>query len=125
MNTEYTYPGTQQHQALLHQIVADYRNDPRILALTLFGSLARGTWDEYSDLDLDVVIDDHIQIDVLREVQALCGALTVIGERAILIAPDKADAADIVLASLRELSIRYHLLATTSPNIVDSRPYRD
>jgi predicted nucleotidyltransferase len=120
MNTEYTYPGTRQHQALLHQIVTYYRDDPRILALTLFGSLARGTWDQYSDLDLDVVIDDHIQLDVLKEVHALCATFTVIGEHAILIAQDKADAADVVLASLREFSIRYHPLATTSPNIVDS-----
>jgi len=53
MNTLNDYPGTPQHQTLLHSIVSYYENDPRILAVVIFGSLGRGTWDCYSDLDLD------------------------------------------------------------------------
>lgn len=120
MSDTQSYPGTAAHQALLYQIVARYRDDPRVLALTLFGSLARGSWDELSDLDLDVVIEDGVPIDPVAEVQALCASFTSIGERALLIVPDKDDAADVVLASMRELSIRYHPLAATSPNIVES-----
>ncbi len=60
-----SYPGTPQHQALLHHIVTYYHNDSRTLALALFASLARGTWDQYSDLDLDVVVRDNAQVDAL------------------------------------------------------------
>ncbi len=111
-----TYPGTARHQALLAQIVEHYANDARIRAVCLFGSLVRGNWDQYSDLDLDVVIADGVQIDGLEELQSLCAALN---ERPLLIIPQGDDSGDVVLASLAELSIRYHLLATTSPNIVD------
>jgi predicted nucleotidyltransferase len=120
MNVQMSYPGTERHQALLHQIVAYYRDDPRVLALVLFGSLPRGTWDHHSDLDLDVVIRDDVQLEPVSEVQRLCAALAEIGESALLVVPNNADAADVVLASLREFSIRYHSLATTSPNIIDS-----
>ena len=64
MQIEGSYPGIPQHQALLKAIVAHYRDDARILAVSLFGSLARGTWDLYSDLDLDVVIGDAVQMDM-------------------------------------------------------------
>jgi hypothetical protein len=113
-------PGTPRHQALLRAVVGYYAGDPRIRAVAVFGSLGRGNSDQYSDLDLDVVIGDGVAIDVLAEVSALCAPFAAIGERAALIVPDGAEAADVVLASLMELSIRYHPLATTSPNIVDS-----
>lgn len=97
-----------------------YADDPRILAVVVFGSLARGTWDRFSDLDLDVVIADDARINVTEELRRLCNALESIGERAALIVPDEDDAGDVVLESLMEFSIRYHPLATTSPNIVDN-----
>jgi predicted nucleotidyltransferase len=56
MSTLNDYPGMLQHQALLRSIVSFYEDDPRILAVAIFGSLGRGSWDCYSDLDLDVVI---------------------------------------------------------------------
>lgn len=96
-----------------------YAGDPRIRAIAVFGSLGRGSWDEWSDLDLDVVVGDEVRIDVPSEVRNLCASLADLGERALLIVPH-VDAADVVLASLRQFSIRYHPLATTSPNIIDS-----
>lgn len=113
------YQGTPAHQALQRALVAYYAGDPRIRALGVFGSLGRGTWDEWSDLDLDVVVADEVRINVPPEVRDLCASFAELGERALLIVPH-ADAADVVLASLRQLSIRYHSLAATSPNIVDS-----
>ncbi|MBI5034644.1 MAG: nucleotidyltransferase domain-containing protein [Chloroflexi bacterium] len=113
------YPGTPQHQALLQAIVAYYANDPRIQAIVLFGSLARGNWDRYSDLDLDVLIGDDVVVNVSEELTRLCNSFASLGERAALIIPDGDDEADIVLESLMELSIRYHPLRSTSPNIVD------
>jgi len=114
------YPGTAQHQALLQAIVARYTDDPRVLAVIVFGSLGRGTWDAYSDIDLDVVIADETTLDVLCELERLCEALTALNERVALIIPDGDDAGDVVMESLMQLSIRYHPLAQTSPNIVES-----
>ena len=120
MTDQQRYPGTPSHQALQRAIVAHYAADARILAIAVFGSLGRGTWDEYSDLDLDVVLADGVEVDVTAEVRTLCASLAMVDEHALLIVPQADDAADVVLASLRQLSIRYHPLATTSPNIVDS-----
>jgi predicted nucleotidyltransferase len=119
MNTLNDYPGAPQHQALLHSIVSYYENDPRILAVAVFGSLGRGNWDSYSDLDLDVVIADGVQIDIDAELRQLLASFASIHEEAALIIPDVEDA-DIVLKSLMQISIRYHPLSTTSPDIVDS-----
>jgi predicted nucleotidyltransferase len=112
-------PGTLQHQRMLHAIVSHYENDPRILAITVFGSLGRGNWDCYSDLDLDVVVADEIKIDVETELIQLGTSLASIDEQIALLIPDEDDA-DVVFKSLMELSIRYHPLVNTSPNIVDS-----
>lgn len=114
------YPGTPRHQRALAAIVEYYRDDPRVLAVLLFGSLARGNWDAYSDLDLDVVLTDGATVETEAELRALARALEGIGERtAVIIAKDDGNG-DVVLASLLQFSIRYHHLATTSPNIVDS-----
>jgi len=111
------YPGTPEHQRLLRAITERYAADERVLAVAVFGSLGRGTWDPYSDLDLDVVTIDGLTLDVPEEVRRLCAS---IGEEPAVVVPDRDDAADVVLASLMGFSIRYHPLATTSPNIVDS-----
>jgi nucleotidyltransferase-like protein len=114
------YPGTPAHQALLGAVVDHYAGDARVLAVCLFGSLARGDGDEYSDLDLDIVLADGLQIAVADELARLCASFARLGEHAGTIVVRHADRGDVVLASLRELSIRYHPLATTSPNIVES-----
>jgi predicted nucleotidyltransferase len=119
MSTPNDYPGTSQHQALLRSIVAYYESDRRILAVAIFGSLGRGNWDRYSDLDLDVVIADGMEIDINAELRQLLASFISIDEEAALIIPDVEDA-DIVLKSLMQISIRYHPLSTTSPAIVDS-----
>ena len=115
-----SYPGNSQHRALLQAIVSYYANDPRILSVGVFGSLARGTWDNYSDIDLDVVVADDAAIHVVDEIKLLCDSFASIGERCALVIPEGDDAGNVVLESLMEISIRYHTLGTTSPNIVDS-----
>jgi predicted nucleotidyltransferase len=113
-------PGTPQHQAMLRAIVAYYESDPRVLAVTVFGSLGRATWDFLSDVDLDVVVADGVEVDAVDELGRMCDSLAGIGEKAALIVPDGDDAGDVVFESLMQLSVRYHPLSTTSPNIVDS-----
>ena len=112
-------PGTLQHQKMLHAILAWYANDARILAISVFGSLGRGSWDRYSDLDLDVVVADGIKVDIQAELIRLGAAFASIDEHIALLIPYDDDA-DVVFESLMELSIRYHPLSTTSPDIVDS-----
>ena len=117
---EQSLPGTPSHQAVLSALTAHYASDPRVLAFSLFGSLARGDWDEYSDLDLDVVLRDDVMIDVRQEAERLTPVLETVGERIALIVPRGEESVDLVLLPLLEISIRYHTLATTSPNIVES-----
>ncbi|CAG0928667.1 hypothetical protein TFLX_01005 [Thermoflexales bacterium] len=114
------YPGTPQHQAVLRAIVGHYENDPRILAVTVFGSLGRGNWDEYSDIDLDVVIAAGVSLNATEETTGLCLALEPLGERLAVLVPDETDACDVVFESLLQLSVRYHPLTATHPNIVES-----
>jgi predicted nucleotidyltransferase len=114
------YPGTAQHQALLRAIVAHYGNDPRVLTVIVFGSLGRGDWDVYSDIDLDIVISDSVKLDPLKELRRLCESFAPLGERVALITPDGKEGGDVVLESLMQLSVRYHTVAQTSPNIVKS-----
>jgi len=120
MNADNNTPGLSRHQALLEAVVSYYHDDPRILAVSVFGSFGRGTWDPYSDIDLDIVTAENVAIDAVEELQRLCGSLASIGENSLLIVPDGKDAGDVVFESLLQLSIRYHPLSTTHPNIVDS-----
>lgn len=115
-----TYPGNARHQRVLRTIAAFYADDPRILAVALFGSLARGNWDDHSDLDLDIVLADGIRIDPALELERLGAALAPLGEHPAIIVADGPDEGHVMLESLLGLSIRYHPLATTSPNIIDS-----
>jgi hypothetical protein len=114
------YPGTHQHQALLRAIANHYQNDPRMLAVIVFGSLGRGNWDAYSDLDMDVIIADGAPFDLPAELAQLEAPCAAAGERLALLIPEGSDSADLVFASLLQLSIRYHTLPETSPAIVES-----
>jgi hypothetical protein len=65
------------------------------------------------------VVADEIKIDVEAELIQLGASLASIDEQIALLIPGD-DEADVVYKSLMELSIRYHPLVNTSPNIVDS-----
>jgi predicted nucleotidyltransferase len=114
------YPGTPQHQAVLRAIAKHYENDPRILAVAVFGSLGRGNWDVFSDIDLDVVIADGVSLNAIEEITHLCQTFEPLGEHIAVIVPDDDDAGDVVFESLLQMSVRYHPLAATHPNIVDT-----
>jgi predicted nucleotidyltransferase len=105
--------GSAAHQALIGRVAARYDGDPRMRAVVVFGSVSTGAWHELSDVDLDVVTADHVVIDAVGEARALFGE-----QAAIVIA--HGDSADIVLDTLEEVSIRWHPLAATSPNITAS-----
>jgi predicted nucleotidyltransferase len=105
--------GSDRHRALIESIVAHYRGDERIRAVAVFGSVSTGRWHELSDVDLDVVISDGVTVEPSREIAELFGS------RAAIVLPG-ADSADVVLDSLEEVSIRWHPLSATSPNIAAS-----
>jgi hypothetical protein len=113
-----SYPGNLRHQALLGAIDSFYRGDARVRAVLLFGSLARGNWDDLSDIDLDVILADGVALDPVQELCQLCAAFLPLGERPALIILDGVDAGDVILESLAQLSVRYHALDTTNPNIL-------
>jgi predicted nucleotidyltransferase len=102
--------GSDRHRALIGEILEFYKSDPRVRAVAVFGSVAAGTWHELSDVDLDVVIEDGAVVVPAAEVEAMFES-----RAAIVLASD--DSADVVLDSLEEISIRWHSLASTSPNI--------
>jgi len=102
--------GSSAHRAIIEQVAACYQDDARVRAVAVFGSVGTGAWHELSDIDLDVVISDGAAVQPVAEVAAVFGpraAITLAG----------ADSADVVLDSLEEISIRWHPLRTTSPNI--------
>ena len=49
--------GSDAHHALIEQVVAHYRQDGRVRAVAVFGSVSTDTWHELSDVDLDVVTE--------------------------------------------------------------------
>jgi Nucleotidyltransferase domain len=105
--------GSAAHRALIERVVAHYRPDGRVLAVAVFGSVGTGAWHELSDVDLDVVIGDDVTVVPGSEIEALFGS----GAAIVLTG---SDSADVVLDSLEEISIRWHPLAATSPNICAS-----
>jgi predicted nucleotidyltransferase len=105
--------GSGAHRAVIEQVIAHYRGDSRVLAIVVFGSVSTGEWHELSDVDLDIVTSDGTVMRPGDEVAAL------FGPRAVIVL-HRADSADIVLDSLEEVSIRWHPLRATSPNICAS-----
>ena len=106
--------GSAAHQALIERIVRCYETDPRVRAVAVFGSVAAGTWHDLSDVDLDIVVTDDAAIDPAAEARAIFGAA------AVVVIARAGDCADVVLDSLAEVSIRWHPLRATSPNITAS-----
>jgi predicted nucleotidyltransferase len=102
--------GSAAHGALIDRVVAHYRHDGRVRAVAVFGSVSTGRWHELSDVDLDIVVEDGVVVTPATEIAALFGT-----DAAIVLS--HADSADVVLDSLAEVSIRWHQLAATSPNI--------
>jgi predicted nucleotidyltransferase len=111
-------PGNPQHQRILEAIVARYADDERIVAVLVFGSLGRGNWDDYSDLDLAVVVRDDIQIDVAGEVGRLRTALAAQGERT-LFTQVAGEAAYLMPESLCAIALDYLPLRSLSPYVLD------
>ena len=67
--------GPRGHRELLERAVARLRDNARVVALVVGGSLARGAADPYSDVDLYVVVPDRAFDGVLAERGAVTEAV--------------------------------------------------
>src|SRR4051812_42422188 len=105
--------GSERHRAMIDLVVEHYDDGPRVRAVVVFGSVATGRWHRLSDVDLDIVTSDRAVVSPAEETAALFGGTAVI-------AVVRSDSVDVVLEALDEVSIRWHPLATTSPNITSS-----
>lgn len=113
-------PGTADHQRVLEAVRDRYGTDPRVRGIIMFGSLGRGNWEEDSDVDLDIVLADGVPFELDAELALLGDDFGRRGDPAIVILCVGDDAGELVLASLTGVSIRFHPLASTSPNILGS-----
>jgi predicted nucleotidyltransferase len=70
-------PDTESHdyQPLIDRFVAACRDDERVVAALLYGSHARGTADQYSDLDLGLVTTDASHDDFVASREAFVRSL--------------------------------------------------
>ncbi|WP_329006029.1 aminoglycoside 6-adenylyltransferase [Kribbella sp. NBC_00709] len=68
--------GVPEHlRVLAESVVAEAEKDPRVLAVVVGGSVASGTSDEYSDLDLVLVCTPEGQPECLAEAKEFAGRL--------------------------------------------------
>jgi len=111
-------PGNHRHRALLDWILNHYEDDERILAVVLIGSLARGDWDRYSDVDLDIIVADGMPLDLLAELAALEESARA-ADPVLLAVADGPDEGKLLFESFSRMSVRFHELDTTSPNILE------
>ena len=111
--------GTKHHQQILKTIQNFYSEDKRITQILVFGSLGRGNWDEYSDIDLDIILIDGVVANARNELIRLCTKIQNEHGLGALIIAD-AEEGDVVLSNLVEFSVRYHALNDTKPAILES-----
>lgn len=112
--------GTQQHQEVLQAILSCYEQDLQIRSIIVFGSLSKGNWDEFSDIDLDIIVKDNYPIDAATELENLKPFFSKANQQIAIAVYHSQDEVDIVFKSLLQLSVRYHVLASIHPSVVES-----
>jgi predicted nucleotidyltransferase len=58
---------TEVHQKIVNEIVKEYKKDKSTLAVTLFGSLARGEERPDSDVDIEIISENAIKWELLKK----------------------------------------------------------
>ncbi|HVU59260.1 MAG TPA: nucleotidyltransferase domain-containing protein [Candidatus Saccharimonadales bacterium] len=112
--------GNTVHQRILAVLTDALGAAANIRSFGIFGSIARGDWDDYSDLDLDAIVTDTAGITIRSHVAAIEQALRRQGMATLLRFEEGPNAWVFILESLDRLSIRFHSLDETSPNIIGS-----
>ena len=106
-------------EGVIAQLVESSAADDRIAALFLGGSRARGEEDEYSDIDLCVIVRDDAYDDVIAGRDALVRTL---GEPLFLEDFGNGDMAFVILADGTELEFNY--FAESDLDAIRSGPHR-
>lgn len=113
MSATVEFPGSPHHQKLLERIATYYVQDDRILAVVLFGSLSQGKWDEFSNIDLSVVVRDGIQIEMAQEIGAFSKAIATLDD-AELFTEVAGNHGFVVLESLSAVALDYNPLRSVN-----------
>jgi predicted nucleotidyltransferase len=113
-------PGTTIHKQILSALLNLFKQDKNVREFIIFGSLVRGNWDKYSDLDLDVVVNDAKQEIVRQEVNNLLKVLEINHLKVLRYFEEFTNEYVFIFDSLDRMSIRFHLLEDTHPAIIDS-----
>ncbi len=113
-------PGNNTHQKILSILLNIFKKDNNILVFGVFGSVAKGNWDKYSDLDLDVIVKDDSKETINSECKTILSVLDKNGFGVSLYFEEFAGEWVIIFDTLDRISIRFHLLENTIPHILDS-----
>lgn len=113
-------PGNETHQKILQLLINLFQNDKNIQAFIVFGSLVKGNWDKYSDVDLDVIVKDNSKRIVNSEVKSILYSLTQNGLIVLLHFEEFVNEWVIIFDDLNRVSIRFHLIKDTIPHILGS-----
>lgn len=113
-------PGSPTHQKILQLLIDVFKQDKNIRAFILFGSLVRGNWNKYSDLDLDVIVTDSSKQIVKHEIEKIIHFLNTEQIEILIYFEEFSNEFVFILDTLDMISIRFHLLEDTHPAIIDS-----
>lgn len=113
-------PGNKIHKDILQTLFNSFKTDKNIRSFILFGSLARGNWDKYSDVDLDVIVKDVSTSLIRQTVENILTELKKNRIDIILYFEENTNEYVFIFNSLDRMSIRFHLLEDTHPFIIDS-----
>lgn len=111
-------PGNKTHQKILQLLINLFQNDKNILAFIVFGSLVSGSWDNYSDLDLDAVVKRDKREIVQSEIEEMLDVLSSSGFKVLTVFEEFLNEQVIILNSLDRISIRFHTIEDTHPGIL-------
>lgn len=112
-------PGNTTHQKILSILLNVFKKDNNILVFGVFGSVARGNWDKYSDLDLDVIVKDDLKETINSEFKTILSVLNKNGLEVSLYFEEFIGEWVIIFDTLDRISLRFHLLKDTIPHILD------
>lgn len=113
-------PGNKTHQKILQLLINLFQNDKNVQAFIVFGSLVRGSWDNYSDLDLDAIVTNDNREIIQSEIKQMLNVLSSSGFKILTSFEEFPNEQVIILNSLDRISIRFHTIEDTHIAIVDS-----
>jgi len=112
-------PGTIIHKQILKVLLELFKQDKNVRAFIIFGSLVRGNWDKYSDLDLDVVVIDTNPDIIRQEVNIMVEKLNM-QIHILHYFEEFTNEFVFVFNTLDRMSIRFHTLEDTHPSITET-----